>query len=504
MRREVFQVSSTSTSEIALCEVVVAHDVRSRRIIPGRQMLHRYYLRRSVSIAVLMTIDLVAVLAATELAPLLWAVAGVTVETPTSSEMLWSMLIVVGVEALGRMYSLRQQRACLSAFLRANLAILLVLGLVMLLTHNTITAQSAVCIWTLFVLLSGAGRWLYNWVMKDVCGHTTPRRPTVIIGRRSRAERLAELLAHYPAADAFRIDGIVEGLNKNARTWDDTLNPAQSGTRRRPLLVGDERRPARALRNLGSLDDLENIVERWRPVEIVICDPELVRGRMPQLMNICRRRRITLRMAIPGLELDGASVSFAPGFGMPVFLVRTSIGRPYEYEMKRLFDIVISGLLLLVLSPLLAAIAVAIKLSSPGPVLYRSIRVGLGQAPFHCLKFRTMHENADELLPLLEHKNEAAGALFKIKERQRSNGRLAHASSRGFAGTHWAMASKRPVGHALRHHDRVGLSLHRALDIPRRSRHPYSHGRRGTLRSRRLLTALLAPRLSIRPSCAAG
>jgi lipopolysaccharide/colanic/teichoic acid biosynthesis glycosyltransferase len=63
----------------------------------------------------------------------------------------------------------------------------------------------------------------------------------------------------------------------------------------------------------------------------------------------------------------------------------------------------------------LVGIAIAVKLSSRGPVLYRSIRPGIGGAPFACLKFRTMYRDADQRQADLESLNEASGAIFKIK-----------------------------------------------------------------------------------------
>jgi len=84
--------------------------------------------------------------------------------------------------------------------------------------------------------------------------------------------------------------------------------------------------------------------------------------------------------------------------------------------VKRTFDVVIAGLLLLALSPLLLTIALAVRLSSRGPVFYRSIRPGIGGAPFACLKFRTMRSDSDQEQADLESLNEASGPLFKIRD----------------------------------------------------------------------------------------
>ena len=86
-----------------------------------------------------------------------------------------------------------------------------------------------------------------------------------------------------------------------------------------------------------------------------------------------------------------------------------------DYALKRSFDLVVATIGLVVISPLLLVIALAIKLSSRGPVLYRSVRPGMAGRPFSCLKFRTMREHADQIQADLEPLNEKSGALFKIR-----------------------------------------------------------------------------------------
>jgi len=81
---------------------------------------------------------------------------------------------------------------------------------------------------------------------------------------------------------------------------------------------------------------------------------------------------------------------------------------------KRAFDIVFSTVALAVLSPVLVAIAVAIKLDSPGPILYSSERIGKKGVVFHCTKFRTMVQDAEKRRSEIMHMNERDGVLFKI------------------------------------------------------------------------------------------
>ena len=92
---------------------------------------------------------------------------------------------------------------------------------------------------------------------------------------------------------------------------------------------------------------------------------------------------------------------------------------------KRAIDISLSASLLLLLSPLLALIALLIKLDSPGPVLFAQTRIGKHNQPFRLIKFRSMVANAEQLKSSLNHLNEQDGPVFKIRQDPRIT-RLGH------------------------------------------------------------------------------
>jgi exopolysaccharide biosynthesis polyprenyl glycosylphosphotransferase len=84
--------------------------------------------------------------------------------------------------------------------------------------------------------------------------------------------------------------------------------------------------------------------------------------------------------------------------------------------LKASFDRLGAALLLLVLAPVLIACAIAVKLSSNGPIFYRAERIGVGNVPFDMWKFRTMVDGADKQKEALAQKNEGAGVLFKLRD----------------------------------------------------------------------------------------
>src|SRR3712207_5308408 len=173
-------------------------------------------------------------------------------------------------------------------------------------------------------------------------------------------------------------------------------------------------RPDNGLRSLGALEDIGGVVERNNVDEVIIADPAFPEQQALELVDACHQRGVRVHIAPSTMEILIHRAEFVPGQSVPLFELTPPVFEGFDYFMKRAFDIVGASLLLLVLSPALAAIALAVKLSSRGPVIYRSMRPGIGGAPFACLKFRTMHTDAEQQQADLESLNEAGGAIFKI------------------------------------------------------------------------------------------
>jgi exopolysaccharide biosynthesis polyprenyl glycosylphosphotransferase len=105
-----------------------------------------------------------------------------------------------------------------------------------------------------------------------------------------------------------------------------------------------------------------------------------------------------------------------PGQALPLFELKPPVFEGADWVVKRTFDLLGAAVLMIVLAPVMGVAALAIKLSSRGPVLYRSIRPGIGGKPFACFKFRTMVVGAEHLQDHLEPHNEVSGAIFKMKD----------------------------------------------------------------------------------------
>ncbi len=167
---------------------------------------------------------------------------------------------------------------------------------------------------------------------------------------------------------------------------------------------------------LGSLEDLEYVLGTSHIDELIIADPDFPQDDAVELVDLCHRRGVRVRLAPSTMEILIQRAEFVPGQSLPLFELGPPVFEGIDFALKRTFDIVGSTVLLILLSPLMVAIMIAVRATSRGPTLFRSMRPGIGQRPFACLKFRTMHTNAEERQSELEELNEASGALFKIKD----------------------------------------------------------------------------------------
>jgi exopolysaccharide biosynthesis polyprenyl glycosylphosphotransferase len=149
--------------------------------------------------------------------------------------------------------------------------------------------------------------------------------------------------------------------------------------------------------------------------EVLIADPEFPQAEAVELVDRCHRHGVRVRVAPSTMEILMDRVEFVPGQAVPLFELKPPVFEGVDFAVKRTFDLVGAAVLLLLLAPAMAIIALAITLTSRGRVLYRSMRPGIGGKPFSCLKFRTMVAGAEDQQEELEAHNELGGALFKIR-----------------------------------------------------------------------------------------
>jgi exopolysaccharide biosynthesis polyprenyl glycosylphosphotransferase len=168
---------------------------------------------------------------------------------------------------------------------------------------------------------------------------------------------------------------------------------------------------------LGSCDSLEDLLAENRVDRALIApgegDSDL---RLLHVIRVLKRLGVRVSVLPRLFEAVGSAYEFDEVEGATLLGVKRHGLSRSSWLIKRSFDIVASAAILLVLAPLMAMIAIAIRLDSRGPILFRQRRVGRADTVFEIYKFRTMVDGADAQKGKLADRNEAGGGLFKIED----------------------------------------------------------------------------------------
>jgi exopolysaccharide biosynthesis polyprenyl glycosylphosphotransferase len=167
---------------------------------------------------------------------------------------------------------------------------------------------------------------------------------------------------------------------------------------------------------LGDLEDIEAVVAEQCIDEIRAVMPERrITDKLPVLEATAQALGVPITFYFPAQDQHGAIPRFKADRGkLVVHRDEHPSNRGGRGLVKRGIDVLVSGIALLLLAPLLALIAIAIKLTSPGPVLFHQQRIGTWRRQFRMLKFRTMLKDAELLRERIREQNNARGISFKV------------------------------------------------------------------------------------------
>jgi exopolysaccharide biosynthesis polyprenyl glycosylphosphotransferase len=166
---------------------------------------------------------------------------------------------------------------------------------------------------------------------------------------------------------------------------------------------------------LGRLADFGTILQNEVLDEVAFAVPSERMAVVQDAAKLCEQQGISFRILVDVMHGRIARLQTAETSGLPILAYSTVPTQEIALAAKRAIDLLVSASVLILLSPLLLAIAVAIKLESRGPVLFRQRRVGLNGREFDLFKFRSMHQDAEAQLSALRTRNEANGPVFKMR-----------------------------------------------------------------------------------------
>jgi exopolysaccharide biosynthesis polyprenyl glycosylphosphotransferase len=168
---------------------------------------------------------------------------------------------------------------------------------------------------------------------------------------------------------------------------------------------------------IGRIHDIPRILKHTVVDKVIFVVPRLWLGRIEEAILHCEREGISTAVSVDLFKPKLAKLSLANFAGIPLLQFQTFKAKEGQLFLKRVMDLLISFSLLILLIPVFIVTALAIKLSSPGPVFFKQVRSGLNGRKFTVIKFRSMVMGAERRRQQLERHNEMKGSpVFKIRK----------------------------------------------------------------------------------------
>ncbi|MGA1050091.1 MAG: sugar transferase [Minisyncoccia bacterium] len=174
-----------------------------------------------------------------------------------------------------------------------------------------------------------------------------------------------------------------------------------------------------------NLKNLKHLIITKQIDEVILADTNIEQDKLIKINYLCEEYKIDFQY-VPNIFDMYTQVEIKNLSGMLLFRIKRTTLEGWGSISKRIFDIIVSSLAIMILSPIYIVTIIAIKLDSPGPILYKNRRVGVGKKIFNVYKFRSMYQDlcTDENntasieleQKLLADKNTKSGPLYKIKD----------------------------------------------------------------------------------------
>ncbi len=222
--------------------------------------------------------------------------------------------------------------------------------------------------WVLTIILLVLGRLTHQLLRTALRNRGWGKDRVIVVGTGDMAQAVIQRILRSPYL-GYELLGVVNGVEQGSEV---------SGV---PVL--------------GTPEDLPELIETMGLDEVIIAMPEKGHRETVRVISYCERGRVTIKIFPDVFQFVTSQASIDELGGLPLLSVRDYALRGYLLIFKRLMDMLGAAIGLVILSPLMLLIAVAIKLESPGPVFFVQERMGLDAKPFRMIKFRSMRRDAE-------------------------------------------------------------------------------------------------------------
>jgi exopolysaccharide biosynthesis polyprenyl glycosylphosphotransferase len=229
--------------------------------------------------------------------------------------------------------------------------------------------------------------YIINQLRKRILGFNT-----LVIGNNNRTLTLVDELNNKTNAQGFLIKGYVSANNINAN--EHKLNDS--------------------LTFLGNYSQLQTIISQYQIEEVIIGIESNNHKELNIITDLLEDENVILRIIPDTYDLRSGSVKLDNVVGTALIEINQDVMPQWQKLIKRILDVIISLVVLIGLFPLFLLVALGVKLSSPGTILFKQIRIGYKGKPFYILKFRSMYTNAEQDGPALSSTNDDRRTPFGV------------------------------------------------------------------------------------------
>lgn len=225
--------------------------------------------------------------------------------------------------------------------------------------------------WLLLFVFVSIGRLAIRSFQRGLLIKGVGRRNAVIVGYNSKAHEVHDQIIEHPAL----------GLDVEAYV---AVNPDNVG------------KTYKGIRVKGSLDELLDIVYKNKISEVIIALEKEDHDLLVDIISKLENRGIGLKIVPDLYEILSGQARTSQLYGVPLIDIMPELMPEWEKKLKRISDVVISFLILILTLPLNLLVALAIKLDSKGPILFKQERIGMNGKNFRIYKFRSMYQDAEK------------------------------------------------------------------------------------------------------------
>lgn len=240
--------------------------------------------------------------------------------------------------------------------------------------HNVVSSNRFLILiyWTFLLTFVGGGRIILRSIQRRLLIKGIGRKNAVIVGFNKKAFEM------HNTIDAYK------GLGLDVKAYV-AVNDENIGKKHNNVSVFD------------TVHNIKNVIDKYNITEVILALDKHEGDIMLEVVAVCDSPQISIKI-IPDLyEIISGQARTSQLYGSPLINITPQLMPEWEKKIKRLMDIFISIILIIISSPITLITSLAIKLESKGPIFYKQDRSGLNGKPFKIVKFRSMRSDAEKL-----------------------------------------------------------------------------------------------------------